>query len=79
MNFYLPRLFAFGFCLVLFFVGKYFQRKEKKRREQRKHQMANLVSSVVGLNSAIQAMQPTQTLQGLGSVQDQTQGRRFPN
>jgi hypothetical protein len=62
-----------------FLVGKHFQREERKQRELRKHKMANLVSSMLGAHSAAQAKQPTQTPEGLGSVQDQTQGQGFPN
>jgi hypothetical protein len=71
VNFFIPRLVAFAFCLIAFGVGVYFQREERRRRELRKQQMANLVSSVVGQYSVAQAMRPRENPQGLGRVQDQ--------
>jgi hypothetical protein len=35
VDFYVPRLVAFGFCLVVFFVGMRFKRREQARRKQR--------------------------------------------
>ncbi len=62
-----------------FLVGKYFQHGERKQRELRKKQIVTIVSSVGSVYSATQAMRQTQTPEGLGSVQEQTQGQRFPN
>lgn len=61
-----------------FLVGKYFQREERKQHETRKQQMANLVSSVKGMHSATQAMNPSEKPQGLGRVPDQ-QAQSRPN
>jgi hypothetical protein len=60
-----------------FFVGKYFQREERKQHELRKQKMANLASSVVGMHSATQAMNPRENPQGLGRIQDQQGQSRY--
>ncbi len=80
MNSLMPWLSVLAIAGGAFFVGKYFQREERKQREMRKKQMVTIISSVGSLYSAAQAMRPTQTPEeGLGSVQEQTQGQRFPN
>ena len=72
MSFYLPRLLALATGLIAFLVGLRLQKQERKRRELRKQQMVNLVSSVVGLHSATQALRPRENPhQGLGRVEDQ--------
>ena len=72
-----PWLSVLAIGVGAFFVGKYLQREERKRREQRKSQMVNLVSSVVGMHSAAQAMNPKEHPQGLGRVQDQQVQSRY--
>jgi hypothetical protein len=79
MSSLMPWLSVLAIAAGAFLVGKYFQREERKQRELRKQQAANLASSAVGAHSAAQAMHPTQTPEGLGSVQGQTHGQRFPN
>lgn len=66
-----PWLSVLAIGVGAFVVGKYFRREERKRHELRKSQMVNLVSSVVGLHSAAQAMNPKERPKGLGRVQDQ--------
>jgi hypothetical protein len=78
MSSLVPWLSVLAIAGGAFFVGKYFQSEERKQHELRKQKMANLVSSVGGA-SAAQAMRPTQTPEGLGSVQEQTQGKGFLN
>lgn len=80
MSSLLPWLSILAIAALAFLVGKGFQRQEQKRRELQKQQMANLLNSVVEMkHSAAQAMRPTRTPQGLGSVQEQTQGKGFLN
>jgi hypothetical protein len=79
MSSLVPWLSVLAIAGGAFLVGKYFQREERKQRELRKKQMVTIISSVGSLYSAAQAMRPTQTPEGLGSVQEQTQGQRFPN
>jgi len=79
MSSLMPWLSVLAICTRAFLVGKYFQREERKQREQRKKQTVTIISSVGGLYSATQAMRPTQTAEGLGSVQEQTKVQRFPN
>jgi hypothetical protein len=72
VSFYLPRLLAFAIGLIAFLIGLRLQKQERKRRELRKQQMVNLVSSVVGLHSATQAMRTRENPhQGLGRVEGQ--------
>jgi hypothetical protein len=71
VNFYLPRLLAFAIGVIAFLIGLRLQKQERKRRELRKQQMANLGSSVVGMHSAAQAMNPSGNPKGLGRLQDQ--------
>jgi hypothetical protein len=78
MSSLVPWLSVLAIAAGAFLVGKYFQRQERKQRELRKQKLSNLVISV-GAYSAAQAMRPTQTPKGLGSVQEQAQGQRFPN
>jgi hypothetical protein len=75
VNFFVPRLIAFAFCLIAFGVGMYFQREERKRRELRKQQMAN--RSVADQYSAAQAMRSSENPLGLGRVQDQQVQSRY--
>jgi hypothetical protein len=77
VNFYLPRLLAFAIGLIAFAIGLRLQKQERKRRELRKQQMVNLVSSVVGQHSAAQAMRPRENPQGLGRVEDQQMQSRY--
>jgi hypothetical protein len=78
VSFYLPRLLAFAIGLVAFLVGLRLQKQERKRRELRKQQMVNLVSGVVGLHSATQALRPRDNpQQGLGRIEDQQVQSRF--
>jgi hypothetical protein len=79
MNSLVPWLSVLAVAAGAFLVGKYFQREERKQRELRKKQMVTIVSSVGGVYSAAQAMRPSQTPEGLGSLQEQTKGQRFPN
>ena len=79
MSTLLPWLSVLAICAGAFLVGKHFQREERKQRELQKQKMANLANSAGGTRSAAQAMHPTQTPEGLGSVQGQTHGQRFPN
>ena len=78
MNSLTPWLSVLAIGVGAFLVGKYFQHEERKRRELQKQKMANLHNGVIGA-SAVQAMLPTQTLEGLGSVQEQKQGKGFLN
>jgi hypothetical protein len=66
-----PWLSVLAIGAVAFLVGINLQREERKRRELRKQRMANLVSSVVGLHSATQALRPKENPERLGRVQDQ--------
>jgi len=77
VNFYLPRLLAFVVGLIAFGIGLRLKREERKRRELRKQQMVNLVSSVVGQYSATQALRPRENPQGLGRLEDQQVQSRF--
>ena len=77
MNFYLPRLLAFVVGLIAFAIGLRLKKQERKRRELRKQQMVNLVSSVVGQYSAAQALRPRENPQGLGRLEDQQVQSRF--
>jgi hypothetical protein len=71
VSYYLPRLLAFAIGLIAFVIGLRLQKQERTRRELRRKQMTNLVSSVIGQYSATQAMNPGKNPQGLGRVQDQ--------
>jgi hypothetical protein len=75
VNFYLPRLLAFAIGVIAFLIGLTLQKQERKRRELRKQQVANLGSS--GAGSAAQAMRSTGNPQGLGRLQDQQVQSRF--
>ncbi len=77
MSFYLPRLLAFAIGLIAFFIGLRLQKQERKRRELRKQQMVNLVSSVVGQYSAAQALRPRENPQRLGRLEDQQAQSRY--
>lgn len=77
MTFLIPRVIAFLFCLGVFFIGRHWQKEEQKKREWRTQQMANLASSIAGLHSATQAMNPSETPRGLGRVQDQQVQSRY--
>ena len=79
MSSLVPWLSVLAIAAGAFLVGKYFQREERKLRELRKKQMVTIVSSTGRIYSAAQAMRQTQTPEGLGSVQEQTQGQRYPN
>lgn len=83
MNSVVPWLSVLAIAAGAFLVGKYFQHEERKQHELRKKQAANIrvvsISSSPHVSSATQAMRQTQTAEGLGSVQEQTKGQRYPN
>lgn len=76
MNFFIPRLIAFVFCLIAFGIGIYFQREERKRRELRRRQMTTITGTV---GSARQALYPTwENPGGLGRMQQQQEQQGQP-
>jgi hypothetical protein len=87
MSSLVPWLSVLAIAGGAFLVGKYFQWEERKQRELRKKQMVTTFNSLNDFFSATQPIrqtqtQPirqTQTQEGLGSVQEQTQGQRYPN
>jgi hypothetical protein len=78
MSSLVPWLSVLAIAAGGFLVGKYFQAEERKQHELRKQKRANLASSIAGLHSATQAMNPRDNPQGLGRViQDQQVQSRY--
>jgi hypothetical protein len=77
MSSLMPWLSVLAIGVGAFLVGKYFQREERKQRELRKQQIANLASKAPGPHSAAQAMGGAGSPPGLGRVQNQQVQSRF--